>query len=55
METVYNAFVHSDFFGQFIVLLLLGVSVLIARRLHLFDPVIRRRFDPETGLNLYDF
>ena len=27
METVYNAFVHSDFFGQFIVLLLLGVSV----------------------------
>jgi len=32
-------------------LLLLGVSVLIARRLHLFDPVIRRRFDPETGFN----
>ena len=27
METVYNAFVQSDFFGQFIVLLLLGVSV----------------------------
>lgn len=34
-----------------IFVVLLVVSVAYARRLHLFDPVIRRRFDPETGFN----
>ncbi len=32
-------------------LLMLGISVLIAWSLRLFEPVIRRRFDPETGFN----
>lgn len=34
-----------------IFLVLLAISIAYAKRLHLFDPVIRRRFDPETGFN----
>ena len=30
---------------------LLAVSLLIGYKLHLFDPVLRRRFDPETGFS----
>lgn len=35
----------------FVSLGLLALSVAYASHLHLFEPVIRRRFDPETGFN----